>query len=251
MTYTKDSLKKWSGGGYGGSRTKLEVPTIKFNGNTGKLSKFASGDYHNPQDLPESIEMTILRPRRRYTSFEKTSDGPVQLFTNEHNAWKDHITVFEARQGKKIKAVGTGVIENLMHEFPTLQINSVLYVLYDGSIHKFNVRGKSRRALVDYTKKLSQDGKELFEYKVKITPMKEQGPGGNTYYFLSFESGEESNLDEIGPHMEKLGETFDKIDAEYAEYNSRSSSSTPESSEPVNTSASTPSDELKVEDIPF
>jgi len=218
MSYSKDQLKKISGGEK--MRTTYKVPTIKFNGNSGVLTKYPVGDFKNGTDITD-VELVIMRPRRTFTSFEKTPEGNVRLFTNEHNTWKDHVTVFEAKTGKRIKAVGSGSIEQLRNEFPSLRINSNLYCLYDGEVHKLTVKGKSRQSLVDKQKELAKDGVEFFEKKVKLVPTQETGTGGNVYYFLNYEVTGESNLDEVGPHMEEIAKVMDKIDQEYAETNQR------------------------------
>ena len=262
MTYSKDQLKKWSGGSK--VRTTYKVPTIKFNGNTGKLTKFPVGDFKNGTEI-DDVELVIIRPRRVFTSYEKSPDGPIRLFTNEHNVWEDHLTVFEARTGKNIKAVGSGVIEQLRNEFPTLRINSNLYCLYDNEVYKLAVRGKSRQSLVATQKELSKDGIEFFEKKVKLVPKQESGDAGNTYYFLNYEVIGDSNLEEVGPHMEDIAKVMDKMDEEYSETNKRMANEAKalvnespeeediipieEAIDPAKTADDT--DELDPKDIPF
>lgn len=218
MTYSKDQLKKWSGGSK--VRTTYKVPTIKFNGNSGKFTKFPVGDFKNGVELTD-VELVIMRSRRVFSSYEKIKEGSIRMFTNEHNLWEDHLTVFQAITDKGVKAVGSGTIEKLRNEFPTLRINSNLYCLYDNKVHKLVIRGKSRQSLVDKQKELAKDGIEFFEKKIKLVPTQETGTGGNVYYFLNYEVTGESNLEEIGPHMEKIGEVMDQIDEEYIETNKR------------------------------
>jgi len=259
MTYSKDQLKKISGGEK--MRTTYKVPTIKFNGNSGKFTKFPVGDFKNGTEITD-VELVIMRPRRTFTSFEKTPEGAVRMFTNEHNSWRDHVTVFEAKPGKNIKAIGSGLIEHLRGEFPALRINSNLYCLYDGAVHKLTVKGKSRQSLVDKQKELAKDGLELFEKTVKLTPTQETGDGGNVYYFINYEVTGDSDLQVIGPHMEDMAKIMDKIDAEYAETNARMSEeaealvgagngSDDEDIIPIEEATNETDDEIKVEDIPF
>ena len=258
MTYSKDSLKKWSGGSHG-IKTSYKVPTIKFNGNSGKFQKFPVGDFKNGTDVTD-VELVIMRPRRTFTSFEKTPEGAVRMFTNEHNTWNDHVTVFEARPNKNIKAVGSGQIEQLRGEFPTLRINSNLYCLYEGAVHKLTVKGKSRQSLVDKQKELAKDGIELFEKQVKLTPIQESGTGGNIYYFLKYEVIGDSKLDEVGPHMEDMGKIMDKIDEEYAETNQRmegeakaltGEQTVDEDIIPIADATKEEADEIDVKNLPF
>lgn len=218
MSYSKDQLKKISGGDK--MRTTYKVPTLKFNGNSGVLTKFPVGDFKNGTVITD-VELVIMRPRRTFTSFEKTPEGSIRLFTNEHNTWKDHVTVFEAKTGKRIKAVGNGSIEELRNEFPSLHINSNLYCLYDNEVHKLVVRGKSRQSLVDKQKELAKDGLEFFEKSVKLVPIQETGTGGNVYFFMKYEVIGDSDLEKVGPHMETIAKVMDKIDEEYAETNQR------------------------------
>lgn len=258
MSYNKESLKKISGGEK--MRTTYKVPTIKFNGNSGVLTKFPLGDFRNGTEVKD-IELVIMRPRRTFTSFEKTPEGSLRMFTNEHNTWKDHVTVFQAKTGERIKAVGSGSIEQLRNEFPALRINSNLYCLYDGDVHKLVVKGKSRQSLVDKQKELAKDGLEFFEKTVKLIPTQETGQGGNVYYFLKYEVVGDSNLEVVGPHMESMAKIFDKVDEEYAETNQRmaeeaealtgGSSESEEDIIPIEEATKKDEEEIKVEEIPF
>lgn len=257
MTYSKEQLSKLAGGGQ--VKTTYKVPTIKFNGNTGVLTKFPVGDFKNGEVITD-VELVIMRPRRTFTSYEKTPEGAVRMFTNEHNTWKDHVTIFEARAGKKIKALGSGLIETLRAEFPTLRINSNLYCLYGGEVHKLSVKGKSRQSLVDKQKELAKDGVEFFEKRIKLVPTQESGTGGNVYFFLKYEVVGDSDLNVVGPFMEEMGKTFDKIDSEYAETNQRmgeeaqalSGGSDPEEDIiPIEEATKDTEDEMNVDDIPF
>lgn len=263
MTYSKDSLKKLSGSDK--VRTTYKVPTLKFNGNTGVFTKFPVGDFKNGEDVTD-VELVILRMRRTFTSFEKIdANNTIRMFTNEHNSYNDPVTVFEAKTGAKIKAVGSGSIEDLRNEFPQLRINSNLYCLYDGEVYKLVVRGKSRQSLVDKQKELAKDETEFFEKKLKLVPKQESGTGGNVYYFLNYEVVGDSKLDEVGPHMETIAKVMDIMDEEYAETNQRITSEakalTGEEDDgdeeeiiPIDQASSgtaSTDDKIKVEDIPF
>jgi len=256
MTYSKEQLSKLSGGGR--VRTSYKVPTIKFNGNTGIFTKFPVGDFKNGETITD-VELVIMRPRRTFTSFEKSPEGSIRMFTNEHNTWKDHVTIFESRTGANIKALGSGLIETLRAGFPTLRINSNLYCLYEGEVHKLTVKGKSRQSLVDKQKELGKDGFEFFEKKVKLVPTQESGTGGNLYYFIKYEVTGDSDLNVVGPHMEEMGKTFDKIDEEYLETNQRMNQDNETLSdddedipiEEATKGSDDAEDEVKVEDIPF
>ena len=218
MTYSKEKLKEMSGGDK--VRTTYKVPTIKFNGNSGLFTLFPAGDFKNGTDITD-VEITILRQRRTFTSYEKLpgTGGFISMFTNEHNSWEDIVTIFESKTGQNIKVVGTGKMNDLRAEFPTLRINSNCYCLYKDEVHKLVVKGKSRQSLVDTRKELAKDDVELFEKKFKLVPQQEQGNGGNVYYFLKFEAIGESDLNVIGPHMEAISKIMDKIDEEYVETN--------------------------------
>jgi len=259
MSYSKEQLSKLSGGGQ--VKTSYKVPTIKFYGNSGIFTKFPVGDFKNGTPVTD-IELVIMRLRRTFTSFEKTTDGSIRMFTNEHNTWKDHVTVFEARSGKRIKAVASGLIETIRAELPTLRISSNLYCLYEGEVHKLAVKGKSRQSLVDMQKELAKDGTEFFEKKIKLVPTQDNGNGGNVYFYLKYEVTGDSNLDEVGPHMEEIAKVMNTIDEEYAETNKRMSdeaqslsteSDIEEDIIPIDntTNDKVADDEIKVEDIPF
>lgn len=256
MSYSKDQLKKYGGGIK--ARTTYKTPTIKFNGNTGILTKFAEGDFKNGTPITD-VELVILRPRRTYTSYEKVNNVVYRLFTNEHNTWEDQITVFEAKGTDKIKSIAQGTIDKLRGEFPKLRINSNLYCFYDNQVYRLTIKGKSRAALVDKQKELARDGLELFEKKVTLEVKQENGPAGNIFYFLNFNVTGDSNLDEIGPHLEKVGLIMDKIDSEYAETNKRMSKeaealaggAVDEEEDIIPLDEATDDDEIKPEEIPF
>ena len=258
MTYSKEQLSKLSGGDK--VRTTYKVPTIKFNGNSGLFTKFPAGDYKNGKEIKD-VELTIMRARRSFSSYEKVDKtNTIRCFTNEHDSYNDHITVFEARTGQNIKAIASGVIENIRNELPALRINSNLYCLYDGEVHKLVVKGKSRQSLVDKKKELAKDGKEFFEKKFKLVPQQESGQGGNTYYFLNYEDAGDSDLDEVGPHMEEISKVMTTIDEEYAETNERMNKDSKalsgeedvdEDIIPADSTTDGAEDEIKVEDIPF
>jgi len=261
MTYSKDSLKKLSGGDK--VRTTYKVPTIKFNGNTGIFTKFPVGDYKNGTDITD-VELIILRSRRAFTSFEKIdTKTTLRMFTNEHNSYNDPLTVFEAKTGENIKVVGSGSIETLRVKFPQLRINSNLYCLYEDQVYKLTIRGKSRQSLVDKQKELAKDDKEFFEHTVKLSPKQETASGGNMYYFLEYEITGDSDLEKIGPHMEDIAKVMDTMDKEYTETNKRIVNETKDPAsdddeeeeeelmvDDVDASSVT-ADELKPEEIPF
>lgn len=259
MSYTKDQLKKYGGGIK--ARTTYKTPTMKFNGNTGVLTSFPEGDYKNGTPV-QDVELVILRPRRVYASYEKMQNGEaLRMFTNEHNTWEDHITIFEVKGKEKIKSVGSGTFEELKAEFPKLRINSNLYCFYNGEVIRLSIKGRSRQALVDKQKELAREGLELFEKKIKLTVTQDAGPAGNIIFALGFEVVGDSDLDEIGPHLEKVGQIMDKIDAEYAEGNQRRQKEaealtggvSPDDEEDMIPLDETEQDdgEMKVEDIPF
>ena len=192
--------------------------------------KFPVGDFKNGTEI-EGVELVIMRPRRVFTSFEKTTEGNISLFTNEHNSWEDHLTLFEFRLNKRIKVVGSGTIESLRDEFPSLRINSNLYCLYDNEVYKLVAKGKTRQSLIDKQKELAKDGFDFFEKKIKLIPTQETGTGGNIYYFLNYEVVGDSVLDEVGPHMEEINKIMNKIDEEYAETSKRMTQETKDSTE--------------------
>ena len=262
MAYSKDSLKKLSGGDK--IRTSYKVPTIKFNGNTGIFTKFPVGDFKNGTDITD-VELIILRIRRTFTSFEKIDKKTnLRMFTNEHNSYDDPITVFEARTNANIKVVGSGFIQNLRDKFPQLRINSNIYCLYEGEVHKLVLRGKSRQSLVDKQKELNKEDKEFFEVKLKLVPQQESGQGGNVYYFLNYEIMGDSKLDEVGPHIEDIAKVMDIMDEEYTQTNKRIEDriKTSDDEEAIDdeeediipidkAEASSETGDIKVEDIPF
>ena len=207
-----DQLRKWSGANKT-ERIKYEVPTIKFSGRDGTIQKFELGDYKNGTPIVEP-EMVILRARRVYSSFTPTA----RMFSNEHNAYRDHITLWGTDNQKNFSKVAEGQIEDLRKDYPDLELRKALYVLYEGEVFKFTVRGKTRRHYDEYLKTLKKEKIDIFSKNTKITAVKETNPAGLSYYALQFEAVSDADLNDVAPKLQEVGENMDAIDEQYNSY---------------------------------
>lgn len=199
---------------------KFSVPILKFNGNTGKFNLLVPDESGNwvPEQLPENIEITVLKVRRVLSSYEKLSDGTgLRFFTNEHNSWKDPLTVFEMGKGdSKPRMVDAGGIQQIRKNFPNLRLRQNVYCLLGEQIVKMSVRGKSLSALFNYYQTFNSS-EHIFQYVTNLTSHSETNEGGLTYYVLDWEKGSNTDLNLVAEKIKEVKDSLDLQDHQYAE----------------------------------
>jgi len=260
--YTRDQLKKW-GNQSAPVRIKLLTPIIQFNGSKGSFSLLKRiNDVIQPAiALPSSLEVTILRARRSLGWYERNLQGQGIFYsTNEHNDYNDSVSLFKHEKGKKSQLVDSGLSRDLRNRHPQIKVNRELYVLLDDTVHKIKVKGKSMQNFMIYHEELSKDGKLLFDFSTKLG-IKEETGAGFQYYSITFEAGTPTDLEKVGPFIEHVGTTLEKIDKQAAiraisiqDEQRQLDETQPElpSNEPViNVDDDIQEEEIKVEDIPF
>lgn len=253
--YDREKFKKW-GGADSGARLKYNPSVIKFNGAKGKFTLVEKdGDkYKAPVDLPATLEVTILRPRRSCGWYEKNTKGEsINYFTREHNNYLDKLTLFCSENNGKPKMIDEGTSNELYEKYQQLRTSSVLYVLYNGSVHKLKIKGISGKAFRDYRDSLAKDDKYLFDFTTTLSVKKEDGAAFD-FYSVAFTAGAPTDMELIGGFMEEVGTTLDKIDEQYATMaaNRQDYVEQPEmGAEPVIDVDEDAPEEIKIDNIPF
>ena len=212
-------LSDWSGES-SVRRFKFVVPVLKFNGNTGKFSLLIPDEIGNwvPQSLPDKIEITVLKVRRVLSSYQMLPEGMgIRTFTNEHNTWKDPLTVFDMKKGdKKPRMLDVGSLEQIKKNFPDLRLRQNLYCLLGEQVVKLSVRGKSLSALFNYYPKFGAS-EHIFQFITTLSSHAETNEGGLTYYVLDWEKGSEADISLIAQKIKEVKDSLDIQDKQYAE----------------------------------
>ncbi|MBU2007488.1 MAG: hypothetical protein KKF08_19130, partial [Gammaproteobacteria bacterium] len=213
--YDKTKLNKWSGND-ATIRIKFTPSVIKFNGSKGTftlIAKNAEG-YDAPVAMTAPFTVTILRPRRICGWYEKEGGKSISYFTNEHNSYEDQITLFSSEKGDKAKVIDTGTSGSLYEKYPLLRISAVLYVLYNNEVHKLRLKGKSLKAFKTYREDLAKDNKTFYEFETEVNSKKEVSDTFD-YYSATLTATKPTDLEIIGPFIESVGTTLDKIDEQH------------------------------------
>ena len=255
--YDREQLKKW-GGADSNVRIKYNPPIIKFNGAKGKFTLVEKdGDkYKAPVDLPDTLEVTILRPRRSCGWYEKNAKGEsINYFTREHNGYLDKLTLFCSENNGKAKVIDEGTSSELYEKYQLLRTSANLYMLYNGAVHKLKIKGVSGKAFREYRDSLAKDQKYLFDFATLLTIKKEDGAAFD-FYSVAFTAGFPTDFEKVGPFIEEVGTVMDRIDEQFAvnELNRQSSDVDQGGGyqEPiVDVDEDEAPEEIKVENIPF
>ncbi len=252
-------------------QTKYVVPILKFNGNKGIFSLLTQkkDGTLDAKEIGETIEGTILKIRRVFTSFEKVQGGDISFFTNEHNSFRDTITLFERKKGvARAKIVdGNQKIDKIRENYPALRLKQQLYFLYKGEIVKLGVKGKSLSQLFEFYKEFSAN-EHMYQFSTRITNHSEENEGGLKYFVMDFTRGNESDPEIVAPAIKGVAdalalqdksfqdmpaEDFQRDDPQFQkpaedipiiEEDSSTIAESTDKPEPKE-------DEIKVEDIPF
>jgi hypothetical protein len=250
--YDMNTLREWSGANNSSARIKYEVPNIKFNGMSGSMQSFAIGaDKTAGVDIPgNQMSVVLLRARRTVSAFKKEGTKPIVMFSNEHNTWRDEITIWK-KDDAGSKVLATGLFRDLRETYKELDLRFNLYILYQGAVNKIQIRGKSRRNFAEYAKKLNEAGKNIFEVNTKITAQKEKNQvSGMEFYALSFESTGDSSIEMVAPCLQEVGEKMNSIDEQFKTTQKSKPREEVQGELPI-IKYDEPSDDLNVDDIPY
>ena len=222
MNKTNEELKNELAGIVGAQRTapKLEVDILKFNGQTGIFHKVENqnGKWINMPDEKKNPEGVVIKVRRILSAFGKD----IQLFTNEHNSVADKLILFEKskdQNGKtKTVMIDEGKTKDLRDKYQNLRLQQVFYILLGNKRYKMNVKGKSLSNLFDFYAELSKTKSHIFEFTTKFKVRDEESQLGS-YYSLSFERGDDIELNKVAEEIKKLDKELKEIDEYFKSQN--------------------------------
>lgn len=268
MSHNVNDMSKKSGEENIKSAPRYELPTLRSNGKTGRLfltRKNDAGEYVK-EDVGEEAAVIMLKVRRIFGAFSKTEI----FYTNEHNHWKDKISLFRVDREsdkKKSQLVGSGTIDELKLRCPVLKMKQIVYCMLPQTkeVIKMEVKGKGLSNLYEYWKAFEKD-EHIFQFETLVTIMPESGELGD-YFAMNFTKADQyPDMDIVSEKMDEVVERIEKIEAYYAETakeyrNMQEDAPVPEpepdGTEPAgeikNKKSTTDGeeDEIKIEDIPF
>lgn len=187
-------------------RHKFSVPTLKFHGLKNEFSILEIKDgklQATPISAP--FDFIILKVRRILKSYQEDSRGEsIRIFTNEHNAWNDKLSVLEAKNGE-ITLLAEGNLKDVREQFPDLSLSHVLYGLLNNQIVKFPVKGKSLSKLFEYYQTFDRKKDEhVYSFITNVSSDKETNKGGLTFYVLTFKRGSAIDPEQIIEPMREI-----------------------------------------------
>lgn len=187
----------------GGRAPKLDLPLIKFDGNTGRFS-YRDLD-KNESEIESPIGVVIVKNRKRLESF---NDG---LSTNDYTSPSQVVTLFQRNDDGKYTRLATGKATDLRQQYPTLKTQEILYVVYNGELCKLTVKGTSSSAFYEYRDVLKAENKHSFMVTTMLSSEDFKGSKiKKTFYNIGFTSAEltqdNAELDFIEESMTKVSE---------------------------------------------
>lgn len=208
---TEENLSDLSGEKNIKQASRYNVPLLRLQGKEGKFHKIIIGGEKTEDILiDDKIEGVMLKVRRSYAEFTKEE----RLFTNEHNSWKDNVTLFESKKTEKgitTRMVDSGMAGDLKKKYPGLKMQQSIYFLLqpENEIVKLLVKGKGLSNLFDYWKAFESD-EHIYQFITKLNLIEEESPLG-PYYAMTFERGKKIDGVLIEKVAEKIKEVASKI----------------------------------------
>lgn len=185
---------------------KYNPLVLKFNGNTGGFSTY---NIETKEETPitDKVQLTVLRRRKGLSAW--TSDE--NWFTNEFNNTSQKVCLYK-NMGGSIVHEDTDIPANLRTKYPQLKTKEIVYVLFNGAVHKIDIKGASVREWWDFSKVLNEDGKHSFQSVIELTSEKVVEKGKIPYYKMKYAVVGESVLDDIEAPMKEVAEGVAKVD---------------------------------------
>jgi len=241
---------------------KYIVPMLRLHGNKGVFEKtiLTEDDSSQTVEMDNKIEGVMLKVRRAFSAFAPNE----RLYTNEHNSWKDKVTLFQSRKtekGWRTQRIDEGMIKELREKYPTLRMRQQIYFLLFPvkEIVKLTVKGKGLGNLFEYWSEFKPN-EHSFQFLTKIGTVEEQGPGGNKYYAMTFKRETEELKDEdanlVAEKIREVAENVARIEMYYAEYTPPEAEVARDEAPVVSVDEELPEskdsiEDIKSEDIPF
>jgi len=209
----KEDLSKLSGEDTIKQIPKYILPIVRLNGKKGEFYKYVRGEESGKSEeirLGDKIQGTILKVRRMFVGFGKE----YSIFTNEHNTWKDRITLFERKEGN-VAMIDAGTRQELKDKYPELKMTQVIYFLLEPQkeIVKLLIKGKGLANLFEFWRGFKKE-EHIYDYVIEIGVKEESSPLGE-YFATTFYRVE--GVEDEKFIAEKIKEVAGKI-AEIAGY---------------------------------
>ena len=224
---------------------KYVVPIINFSGNTGeyRLTPVVDGELSKEAEpIKGSPQIIILKKRSALAT--KLDDEP-SYFSSEFSSPNDSVALF-SKSGGRASFVEAAKATELRTKYNTLKTKSVLYVMYEGAVHKMEVKGASLTNFFAWQDEMKKEDKHSFEVSVQLGSAKEKhATSKKTYFVMTFKNEEldsEAGLEEA---MDEVTEAL-KLQDEYQKERNAQAPSTIASVAPAQAV-----DEVDADDIPF
>jgi hypothetical protein len=195
------------------------------------------------------------------TAYSKANGKSYILFTNQHNSWRDTVSLFGVEEGQKAKLLEQGTVPVIRENHPSLRVKQIIYFLLepDNELVKLIIRGKGLSSMYDFFDEFEAN-EHIFEYKVRVGVKEEQGDLG-TYYYNTFEKVEpvddielvQTKIKEVVASIEEIDNYYKKKEEEMKENNrykipDAEEFDTPENNDEIPV---VDDDDIDVNDIPF
>lgn len=190
---------------------KYVVPLLKFNGNTGE---FRILDTETKEETPveKPVSITILKKRKSLNSFSALES----FFTNEYNNVNQKVNLYKNVDGT-ITFEACDFPPNLREKYQQLRTKEILYVLFNGLVHKLEVKGGSLGDFYDYLTALGDENTHTFQVVTELGSEKTQNEAKFSYHKITFtKSDAEVDLDAVEKHMVEVAEATSKVDEYFA-----------------------------------
>ena len=182
-------------------RPSFDAEIIRLNGKDGGFYTISG------QKLGSEISIIPLRARRILVGFERRNNEMIRYFTNEHNHWREVISLFEVKENGSPKFLDTGTSAELKERWPKLRMNQVLYCLLDEKIIKLMIKGASLANWFVFRDSLEE---RACNYLIKVGQVEEESSLGN-YFAMNFKIERKLNEEEFKKVIEKIQEVHQKL----------------------------------------
>lgn len=230
---------------------KYMVPIIAFNGNTGEFRlRGVDGDKYSKEETPidKPVELVILKKRSAFAT--KLGANP-ELFSSEFGSPLEKIALFTNMGRVSFEMSGTAA--EIRAKYPEIKTKSILYCLYEGAVHKLEVKGASLTNLFVWQNSMREKDKHSFEVVTVVDAVKEKHETSKkTYFAMTFTDKPLTNTDGIEEAMDEVNAAIKKLEEYQASRNAAPS--------PVTTVIKSATDaefdalgagEVNPDDIPF
>lgn len=206
----RDRLADKSGDNSSPKFPKYVVPIITFNGNTGEFRvREVEGDKYSKEEKPidKPVELVILKKR---SALATKLGSEKELFSSEFSSPLERIALFNNTGRVSFEMSGTAA--EIRAKYPDIKTKQVLYCLYEGAVHKLEVKGASFSSFLEWQNSMRERDLHSFEVLTVVNSVKEKHETSKkVYYAMTFSDkkltkteGIEEAMDEVNAAIKKL-----------------------------------------------